>query len=97
MYQSQLQLANNGKIYVARYNKDFLGVVNNPNEKGANCNYVDSGQFIGNRKSLKGLPFFIQSYFFKPDFEAVGTCFGDSTHFYLQDSAYVDSLFWCVR
>jgi hypothetical protein len=94
MYQSQLQLANNGKIYVARYNKDFLGVVNNPNEKGANCNYVDSGQYIGTRKSLKGLPFFLQSYFFKPDFEAVGTCFGDSTHFYLQDSAYVDSLFW---
>ncbi|MFC2131046.1 T9SS type A sorting domain-containing protein [Bacteroidota bacterium] len=58
-----LQQGPDGKIYVARQDKENLGVINNPNERGSNCNYVSTGVSLGGRKCVWGLPFFIQSYF----------------------------------
>jgi hypothetical protein len=54
----QLQLASDGKIYVARWNKSALGVINNPNAAGGLCNYVDNGQSIAPKLSSVGLPNF---------------------------------------
>lgn len=54
----QLQLASDGKIYVARWNKSALGVINNPNAAGTLCNYVDNGQSIAPKFSTLGLPNF---------------------------------------
>ena len=56
---SALQLAKDGKIYVARYNKQSLGVINNPNAAGAACNYVAQGQSIAPAFCGYGLPNFI--------------------------------------
>lgn len=63
--KGQLQLGTDGKIYVARSGQSALGVINNPNQGGAACNYVDLGQAIGGSSSL-GLPNFITSAFNPP-------------------------------
>jgi len=67
-YRSALQLGPNGKIYrsMARtYNlgSPFLSVINNPNELGASCNYVNNAVSLGQNNSTQGLPPFIASFF----------------------------------
>ncbi len=55
-----MQIAPDGKIYIARpilssvSNK--IGVINNPNILGEDCNYVPEQQNLGGRFSLAGLP-----------------------------------------
>jgi gliding motility-associated-like protein len=61
-----MQLATNGKIYVARNGSTSLGVINNPNILGAGCSYTHSGQSISPRNSSFGLPNFITSGFKPP-------------------------------
>ena len=55
-----MQLAPNGKIYIARPILNTLsngmGVINNPNVLGQDCNYVAEQQDLGGRFSLAGLP-----------------------------------------
>ncbi|PRY16468.1 WD40 repeat protein [Pontibacter ummariensis] len=55
-----LQLGPDGKIYVARQDNYYLGVINNPNAKGAAVNYVDDGFHLGKQRSDLGLPNFPQ-------------------------------------
>ena len=45
-YLGAMQLAPEGKIYVARVNQDYLGIINEPNETGIVCNYVDSAGIV---------------------------------------------------
>ena len=60
-----LQLAPDGKIYLAKEKQKNLGVINNPNAPGLGCNYVDEGQMLGeDSHSELGLPNFVQSYFY---------------------------------
>lgn len=58
-----LQLGPDGKIYVAREDNPFLGVVENPNALGKAAKYTDDGIKLGGRRGKLGLPIFIQSYF----------------------------------
>ncbi|WP_291137196.1 T9SS type B sorting domain-containing protein [Flavobacterium sp. UBA7663] len=55
-----MQLAPDGKIYIARpiliSLSGRLGVINNPNVLGENCNYVSEQQDLGGRFCLAGLP-----------------------------------------
>ncbi len=83
-----LQMAPDGKIYVARYNRPdvfsrYLGVIHNPNEEGAACNYVDEYLSLGaNRGSLMGLPTFIQSFFVPAvTLNGMNSCLEDTVHF----------------
>ena len=71
-----LQLAPNGKIYVARQSQPDLGVVNNPNVSGTGCNYNDLGQSVAPKLSAAGLPNFITSGFkaLPPPFTYTTTC-----------------------
>lgn len=55
-----LQVGPDGKIYVARQDNYYLGVINNPNAKGEAANYVDDGFHLGKQKSDLGLPNFAQ-------------------------------------
>jgi hypothetical protein len=57
-----LQLAPNGKIYVTRQPTSLLGAINSPNNKGLNCNYVDSATKFGGFWGGIGLPNFVDSY-----------------------------------
>ncbi len=69
-YRGALQLGENGKIYrtIAKsYNvgTPFLGVINNPNEKGNAANYEHNAISLNGRNATQGLPPFIQSFFDK--------------------------------
>jgi len=58
-YFQSMQLGPDGKIYVALWNKSFLGVINNPDSAGAACNYADLSVSLGGRQCSAGLPNFI--------------------------------------
>ncbi len=55
-----MQLAPNGKIYITRpiinSPNGRIGVINNPNQLGLNCDYIAEQQYIGGGVSLAGLP-----------------------------------------
>jgi len=60
-----LQLATDGKIYVARSpinGNTYLGVINSPNIGGTGCNYVDAAIDLNGHAASYGLPNFIDSY-----------------------------------
>lgn len=62
-----LQMAPNGKIYVARsFGTNFLGVINSPNTVGSGCSYSDTGVDLDpgsvGVNGAVGLPAFLQSY-----------------------------------
>jgi len=56
-----IQLGPDNKIYVARENNGFLGVINNPNIIGTGCNYVAEGISLAGKTSNLGLPGFVAS------------------------------------
>ncbi|MDC9721847.1 MAG: T9SS type A sorting domain-containing protein [Urechidicola sp.] len=51
-----LQLGVDDKIYVAKNNGDYLGVINAPNSLGSLSNFVQNGVYLGKRTSRLGLP-----------------------------------------
>lgn len=58
-----MQLAPNGKIYVARQDlPDYLGVINSPNLAGTSANYIHNGIYLNGKTSDYGLPSFLDSY-----------------------------------
>ena len=68
LYRGGLQLGPNGKIYRAMsatysIGLPYLGVINNPNEPGAACNYVNQGVDLSPNLSAQGLPPFDQTIF----------------------------------
>jgi len=89
-----VQLATDGKIYLAHEFCDFLGVVNNPAKKGDTCGFILDGFFLNERQSRMGLPDFVQTYFLPPDFSVENYCFGDSSLFLISDTVGIDSVFW---
>jgi gliding motility-associated-like protein len=56
-----MQVGLDGKIYVAKANSQFLGVINNPNLIGTACNYVDNGLSVSPYTSSWGLPNFMST------------------------------------
>ena len=60
-----LQLAIDGKIYVARSpyaGNTYLGVINSPNGSGVSCNYIDASIDLNGHAASYGFPNFIDSY-----------------------------------
>ena len=59
-----LQLANNGKIYSVRSGNSgkYLSVINNPNDLGISCNYIDSAIYLNGKTSYYCLPNYVDSY-----------------------------------
>jgi len=58
-----MQLAPNGKIYIANVGQESLGVINFPDIGGINCSYSPTGQSISPNSNNNGLPNIIGSYF----------------------------------
>jgi hypothetical protein len=81
-YFASLQLAPDGKIYVARSSNATLGVIHNPNLPGTACNYSDAGPTLVPYNNLQpgtlmGLPGFMASYLLKlppPSMTYTTTC-----------------------
>lgn len=89
-----LQLAVNNKIYVAALGKNYLSVINNPDDSGLDCNFVEVDQMlIDGTRVMFGLPPFITS-FFNASFSAEDFCFGSTTKFSLSTSQNVSSTVW---
>ncbi|MBK8847985.1 MAG: T9SS type A sorting domain-containing protein [Bacteroidetes bacterium] len=87
-----IQLAPNGKIYIAHNTSDWLSVVNNPNIVGFGCNYVDSGIYLLGKLCQYGLPNLNQSAYRSIGIEKF--CFGDATNFSANDSINYVSFEW---
>lgn len=89
-----LQIATNGKIYGLLYDKSFLFAINNPDAKGAACNFELNAVSLGpNLVCNHGLPSFIQSYFMST-IEVGNNCHGVPTSFKLSSSQSVTSAVW---
>lgn len=58
-----MQVASNGKMYIARNNLTAISVINEPNSLGNACNLTLDAVSLGGRTSTYGLPTFLQSYF----------------------------------
>ncbi|QLE02038.1 T9SS type B sorting domain-containing protein [Galbibacter sp. BG1] len=92
-YYGALQLAPDGKIYFSRIFRPYLGVIENPNVRGAGCNPIKEGLFLEGKETNLGLPTFIQSYFYT-DFTVQNLCLGDTTNFMLQNEDEIASVVW---
>jgi gliding motility-associated-like protein len=90
-FYGALQLALNGKIYLAIEDSEYLDVISTPNEIGIGCNYQTNDVWLKGKFSKLGLPPFIQSYF-NVSVNFSNVCFGDATQFSLINT--VDSVVW---
>lgn len=92
---SALQLASNGKIYVALENQSKLAVINNPNLQGTACNFSDMAQDLAGKKCQLGLPTFPNSYLFPPNSIIFNdsVCINDTVIFSLSENNYI-SIEW---
>ncbi len=91
---SALQLGRDGKIYVTRYQREEMGVIENPNRPGTYCNYKESQINLGGKRGQNGLPTFIQSFFDIPPFDYDTKCDGDETLFTIHNTANIDNATW---
>ncbi len=95
---SAMQIGPDNRIYIARYDYPYLSIIENPNEDGLACVFVDSSVYLddgsGLHMSKSGLPAFIQSFFNPANFSWEGHCIGDTTFFAITDTASQDSVFW---
>ncbi|HBS86880.1 MAG: hypothetical protein A2W91_12680 [Bacteroidetes bacterium GWF2_38_335] len=57
-----MQLGPDNKIYVAIFDKPFLDVIQNPNEEGVACNYIDYGVDLDGNYCSMSIPGFISGY-----------------------------------
>jgi gliding motility-associated-like protein len=77
-----------------------VDVIYNPTRPGKECNYnllsnIPNSQFsLNGRKSIYGLPNFIQSYFDIPVFTYDSVCFRDVIHFKITNKANIDTVLW---
>ena len=89
-----MQLAPDGKIYIAKENKSQLSRINFPNKQGKACEFVEIALHFKNGNSLMGLPNFVSTWFYKPDFDYQNHCLNDSTIFSFSQYQNYDSVFW---
>lgn len=91
-----LQMAIDGKIYVGRKSKKYLGVVNSPSLSGTASNYVDEGLYLDcdSCSSQEGLPSFIQSFFNLLWIDYERNCEKDTVFFSLNDTTNIESVEW---
>ena len=90
-----IQLAINGRIYIANSSSTFLDEIQNPNVAGTAANYVSKGVDISPRTAQFGLPQFATQ---TPeiDINVSNVCFGDETAFSLAFGLPVDSVEWTL-
>ncbi|QRM89669.1 T9SS type B sorting domain-containing protein [Lacinutrix sp. WUR7] len=88
-----LQQALDGRIYIAKYGSQYLGVITNPNEIGLAANYISEGLYLNGNASQYGLPPFIQSYFYATNVFS-NTCYGDTTSFEIESSSIINNITW---
>ena len=91
---SAMQIAPDGKIYIAKFGEQSLACINNPNALGNASGFVENSVSLLGSLCQYGLPNFIQSFFLVPSITNNNLCFGDSTNFTLSSTASIDSVRW---
>ncbi|MBL7745155.1 MAG: gliding motility-associated C-terminal domain-containing protein [Chitinophagaceae bacterium] len=92
-----LQIAPDGKMYMAKNTYKHIASIDNPNVYGSGCNFVTNAiQYtLPNQASSFGLPTFIQSYFYPVDsFTHVVNCPGLSVNFNYTLQPNTTSVLW---
>lgn len=67
------QLGPDGVIYIAVAGQQYLSAINEPNESGIICQYVEANTYLGGRYSSFGLPNMITSYSYSNDLISCST------------------------
>ena len=89
----QLQLAPDLKIYQSRMSSTHLGRINDPDNLGHACNFVDTGFAIKTGSTIRlGLPAFLQSIFNTTTLEVSISCVNYQTVISVKDTGVVDSV-----
>lgn len=90
-----LQLASDGKIYVAEVGLSSVGVINNPNVLGTGCNFVPSQVGLAGRVCRLGLPPFVTSFLIDDSgITHINDCVSDSIEFNIMGVMNLDSVKW---
>ncbi len=100
-----LQLAPDGKIYLAKFRrgvigKSNVGVIYNPDRPGTAANYNtldhqnNNGLFLNGAGSLIGLPTFSSNFLNIPHFWVINQCHHDTTQFFIRNVSNIDDTEW---
>jgi len=91
-FRGGLQLGIDGRIYRAKLDSDYLGVIANPEQPGLLCNYSSEGVVLGGGLSKEGLPSYIQSQVVA-DIQYEKNCLGEPTSFRVNHQK-INSILW---
>ena len=97
-YRGALQMAIDGKIYVAESEdystgRNFLSTIGDPDQLGTACNFqFHSTNTANNSMCRQGLPQFIQSFFVQIQTDNV--CVGDTAHFQVTSNRDIQVVNW---
>lgn len=89
-----MQMASDGKIYIARKSKLYLSVIADPSLPGTECGFSNIGVWLDDNASKEGLPTFIQSFFNFYWINYENYCQNDTIFFSLNKTNNIDSLEW---
>ncbi len=92
-----LQIAPDGKMYMAKRAYKNIASVSNPNVYGPGCVFTASAiqWTLSNQESSYGLPTFVQSYFYPPDsFTHTVSCLSLTANFNYTPASNVVSVKW---
>jgi gliding motility-associated-like protein len=90
-----LQMAPDGKIYMAVKQKKYLSAINKPSQSGTACSFNEKAVFLNvNDLCQWGLPTFVQSFFNYLWIEHENQCTGDTIFFRLNHTENIDSVYW---
>ncbi|HLP10408.1 MAG TPA: gliding motility-associated C-terminal domain-containing protein [Flavobacteriales bacterium] len=86
-------LGPDGRIYIGRYNHGYLSIINNPNAKGAICNYQPDGVELKFGPCRYHLPNIFHK-FIQPAFTWVYSCSWQPTYFTVQNTNGLIAASW---
>lgn len=92
-FAGALQLAPDGKIYLANYAVNYLSAITDPDMPGMSSNFVNQQVTVGTNQSTLGLPNHA-AFAVAPGFSVQGFCFGDSTYFTLNSGSGIVAVQW---
>lgn len=82
-----------GKIYFSISGRNFLSVINNPDNYGAASNFTEDGLALL-ASAFTGLPFAINAIDLTPKIEAKNLCHGDVTEFTVTPPEDITAISW---
>jgi gliding motility-associated-like protein len=89
-----MQLASDGRIYIARKSKFYLSRIKFPQKKGLDCEFEEFGVDLAGKQSKEGLPTFVQSYFNNIWINSEYECIDEEIEFSINSIINIDSIQW---